>query len=154
MTARRNAHVRAVLLLASALGCLGFGKEVLLMPARTFVEDDAAVTRAMSEELDRSLKQLRLGDSPQPYYLGYAISDIDQAVATATLGAVTGAYGYRGRTLRTDLRVGDPSFDNSNSSESMFGGDVQSLPVDDNAAALRRELWLRTDEAYKAVHSE
>jgi TldD protein len=132
-----------------SLASLGFGKEVVLTPARTFVEDDAAVTRAMTEELARSMKDLRLGDSPRPYYLAYAVSDVDQAVVTATFGAATGGYGYRGRTLRTDVRVGDPAFDNSNTAESIFGGNVESLPVDDDYAALRREMWLRTDEAYK-----
>ncbi|MES1209196.1 MAG: metallopeptidase TldD-related protein [Pseudomonadota bacterium] len=135
----------------ACLGSLGFGKEVVLVPARTFVEDDAAVARVLSEELARSMKELRLADSPRPYYLAYAVSDVDQAIVTATFGAVTGAHGYRGRTLRTDLRVGDRKFDNSNTSESMFGGSVAALPVDDDGPALRRELWLRTDEAYKGA---
>jgi TldD protein len=139
------------LLLGAALGSLGFGKEVRLSPAHTFIEDDAVVTRAVSDELARSMKDLRMGDSPRPYYVAYAISDVDQAVVTATFGAITGAYGYRGRTLRTDVRVGDPTFDNSNTPESMFGGSVESLPVDDDGPALRRELWLRTDDAYKAA---
>lgn len=119
------------------------------MPAHTFVENDAVVTRALSDELTRSMKDLRLGDSPRPYYLAYAVSDVSQATVTATFGAVTGAFGYRGRTLRTDVRVGDRAFDNSNTPESLFGGNVASLPVDDDYASLRRELWLRTDEAYK-----
>ncbi len=140
---------RGLLVAAAALGSMGFGKEVVLTPARTFVEDDGAVSGALSAELARSMKELRLGDSPRPYYLAYAISDAEQAVATATFGALTGAHAYRGRTLRVDVRVGDPTFDNSNTPESMFGGGVESLPVDDDAAALRRELWLRTDEAYK-----
>jgi TldD protein len=136
-------------LIVAALGSLGMGQEVLLMPARTFVENDAAMARALSDEIARSMKDLRLGDSPRPYYLAYAVSDVDQAVASATFGAITGTYGYRGRTLRTDVRVGEPGFDNSNTPESMFGGNVESLPVDDDGPALRRELWLRTDEAYK-----
>jgi len=118
-------------------------------PAPTYVEDAAVVARVMGEEIARSMKELQLGDSPRPYYVAYAVSDAEQAVVTATFGAVTGAYGYRGRTLRTDVRVGSPSFDNTNTSESMFGGSVDALPVDDDPAALRRELWLRTDEAYK-----
>ena len=73
------------------------------------------------------------------------------ATATATFGAVTGSVAYRGRTLRTDVRVGSPQFDNSNTSESLFSANIESLPVDDDYAALRRELWLRTDEAYKSA---
>ena len=140
---------RARWVLLAALGSLGFGREVVLTPAHTFVEDDAVVKRALSDELARSMKDLKLGDSPRPYYVAYALSDVQQATATATFGAVTGAVAYRGRTLRTDVRVGSPAFDNSNTSESMFNANVESLPVDDDYAAFRRELWLRTDEAYK-----
>jgi len=143
----RVLSVGAVVL--GALSSLGFGKEVLLMPARTYVRSDETVTRAMSDELARSMSELHMAGATPPYYLAYALSDIEQAVVTATFGAVSAAYGYQGRTLRTDVRVGDPSFDNSNTSESMFGGNVESLPGDDDYAALRRELWLRTDEAYK-----
>jgi TldD protein len=134
-----------------ALGALGFGVAIDLAPAHTFVEIDSEVSRALTDELARSMKELKLGDSPRPYYVSYALSDVEQATVVASFGAVTSAFGYRGRVLRTDVRVGSPAFDNSNTSESMFGGSVDSLPVDDDYPALRRELWLRTDEAYKVA---
>ena len=142
---------RARWVVLAALGSLGFGRAVVLTPAHTFVEDDSVVKRALTDELARSMKDLKLGDSPRPYYVAYALSDVQQATATATFGAVTGAVAYRGRTLRTDVRVGSPAFDNSNTSESMFNANIESLPVDDDYAAFRRELWLRTDEAYKSA---
>jgi len=142
---------RAGWLVLCALGSLGFGREVVLTPAHTFVEDDSVVKKALGDELARSMKELKLGDSPRPYYVGYALSDVQQATATATFGALTGSVAYRGRTLRTDVRVGSPAFDNSNTSESMFSANIESLPVDDDYAAFRRELWLRTDEAYKGA---
>ncbi len=110
--------------------------------------DDAAVRRAMEDELGRSMSDLRLGDESRPYYLGYTIYDLEQASVNATLGALTASHAYRGRILRTDLRVGDPSFDNSNFEG---GARVETVPIEDDYAALRRELWLRTDEAYKAA---
>jgi TldD protein len=109
-------------------------------------QDPAVVTAAMHDELDRSMSDLRLGDQPRPYFLGYTIYDLDQATVGATLGAVTSAHAYRGRVLRTELRVGDPSFDNTNFEG---GARVETMPLEDDYAALRRELWLRTDEAYK-----
>lgn len=133
------------------VGVLGLGVAVDLPPAHTFVEDDGRVSRALADELARSMKEIKLGDSPRPYYLAYALSDEEQASVVATFGAVTSTSDYRGRTLRTDVRVGSPAFDNGNTSESLFGANVAALPVDDDYAALRRELWLRTDEAYKAA---
>jgi TldD protein len=110
--------------------------------------DPAAVEKAMQDELARSMSDLRLGDESRPYYLAYTLYDLDQATVGATLGAVTAAHAYRGRVLRTDLRVGDPSFDNSNFEG---GARVETVPLEDDYAALRRELWLRTDEAYKSA---
>jgi predicted Zn-dependent protease len=106
------------------------------------------VRKAMQDELGRSMSELRLGDEPRPYYLAYTISDVDQATVNATLGSITVAHGYRGRVLRTDLRIGDASFDNTNFEG---GPHVETVPLEDDYAALRRELWLRTDEAYKSA---
>ena len=97
------------------------------------------------------MRELKLADSPRPYYIAYGISDVEQASASATFGAETAAFGYRGRLLRTDVRVGVPAFDNTNFPDGSLSSGVEALPVDDDYAALRRELWLRTDEAYKAA---
>jgi TldD protein len=110
--------------------------------------NDGVVQRALQDELARSMSDLHLGDESRPYYLGYTIYDLEQAAVNATLGALTASHAYRGRILRTDLRVGDPSFDNTNFEG---GARVETVPIEDDYAALRRELWLRTDEAYKAA---
>jgi TldD protein len=107
------------------------------------------VRQAMEDELARSMKELRMGDDePHPYYIAYTISDVDQATTSATLGAVTAAHAYRGRLLRTEVRVGDANFDNTNFEG---GASVEAIPIEDDYAALRRELWLRSDEAYKSA---
>lgn len=110
---------------------------------------DPAVQKAMQDELQRSMSELHLGDEPKPYYLAYTITDITQTSVSATFGAATAAHAFAGRVLRTELRVGDPTFDNTNFEGS--GGQVQTLPLEDDYAALRRELWLRTDEGYKGA---
>jgi predicted Zn-dependent protease len=108
--------------------------------------DPAAVQKAMQDEIARSMKELRLGDEARPYYLSYTVSDVEQATVSATFGAATAAHSYRARVLRTELRVGDPAFDNTNFEG---GSEVETIPMEDDYSALRRELWLRTDEAYK-----
>jgi len=108
--------------------------------------DDASVRAALKDELARSMSELHLGDEPRPYYVAYSVLDAEQATVSATFGAVTAAHAYRGRLLRTDVRVGSPTFDNSNFEP---GAKVDALPEEDDYAALRRELWLRSDEAYK-----
>ena len=140
------AAVAASIVALVALGARGMGREVILTPARTFVQDDGVVKTALQAELSRSMTELKLGDSPRPYFVAYSLSDVEQGTVTATFGALTGSSVYRGRTLRTEVRVGEPAFDNSNTTESLFGGNVESLPVDDDYAALRRERtgWVAT----------
>jgi TldD protein len=136
-----------------SLGAVARANDAADKPVSVAVEarirtNDAAVRRALEDELARSMSELRLGDESRPYYLGYTIYDLEQASVNATLGALTASHAYRGRILRTDLRVGDPSFDNSNFEG---GARVETVPIEDDYAALRRELWLRTDESYKAA---
>jgi len=147
---RRLGGLSAVVLSLCAVARAGDAAD---KPAAVAVEarirlNDAAVQRALQDELARSMSELHLGDESRPYYLGYTIYDLEQASVNATLGALTASHAYRGRILRTDLRVGDPSFDNSNFEG---GARVETVPIEDDYAALRRELWLRTDEAYKAA---
>jgi predicted Zn-dependent protease len=147
---RRLGSLSAVML---SLCAVARANDAAEKPAAVAVEarirtNDAVVQRALQDELARSMSDLHLGDESRPYYLGYTIYDLEQASVNATLGALTASHAYRGRILRTDLRVGDPSFDNSNFEG---GARVETVPIEDDYAALRRELWLRTDEAYKAA---
>ena len=136
-------------LILGLLGLLGRGAPAA-EEARAARTDDPAVDRAMRDELARSVAELHLGDEPKPYYVAYTISDVDQASVSAIYGAMTAQVDFRARMLRTDVRVGDPTFDNGNF-EGGGGGHVESLPIEDDYAALRRELWLRSDEAYKSA---
>jgi TldD protein len=115
--------------------------------------DDAAVRQAMQDELARSRNELRIGEEPRPYYIAYTITDYDEADSRASFGAPLTSTRQRSRTLRVDMRIGDPAADNGN-----FAGRFSTAewywnpaPQDDDYLALRRELWLRTDDAYRAA---
>ena len=150
MIARRWSAV-VVLLMTGAAGA-DAGADSLAKPAdapgvTALRVNPASVRKAMEDELARSMKDLHMGDDePHPYFIAYTISDMDQATTSATLGAVTAAHAYRGRLLRTEIRVGDANFDNTNFEG---GANVEAIPIEDDYAALRREIWLRSDESYK-----
>ena len=154
MTARARLLAVAALVVVVAVAGVDAGADTLVTPspnptAPTPVRvNPQAVQKAMQDEIARSMKDLQMGDEPRPYYVAYTISDVEQATTSATLGAVTASHSYRGRLLRTDLRVGDASFDNTNFEG---GSRVESVPIEDDYAALRREMWLRSDEAYKTA---
>jgi hypothetical protein len=123
-------------------------------PAPALAADIApvpALETAASAELDRAMKSLRLTDAPPPYLIAYDLLDGDVINVFAEQGSLVTSNVDRYRNLRTEVRVGDYHLDSSNFSA--FGepdGVVQRrLPVEDNLVALRREIWLATDSAYK-----
>jgi TldD protein len=102
--------------------------------------------KAMREELDRSKSKLKMDNVPAPYYIEYRLSDVDEYSAEAAFGALRQDQRIHGRSLRVVVRVGDYKQD------SYYGpgtGMVTFAPRYDDSIALRRELWLATDRAYK-----
>ncbi len=108
--------------------------------------------RAMSDELSRSVKKLRLENLEKPFYIEYAVRDYEWISVDASFGALLRSDRDRERFLSVDLRVGDYSFDNTNyvgRSLSDLQPEVVNLVTEDNYNALRRQIWLATDNAYK-----
>jgi predicted Zn-dependent protease len=124
---------------------------LLLIWALAAVPGEDVVRQAMSAEMARTMKELQIPDEPRPHRVVYVVTDTELAGAGATFGASLGVTTRRWRTLRVEVRVGDRNFDSGNFVENAFSpSDFPTpLPVEDDLLALRRELWLRTDEAYK-----
>jgi hypothetical protein len=102
----------------------------------------------MLVELRRSQEKLQLGQLQRPYYIDYQVTAIQDYTAEATLGALRSDQSNIGRVVRVVVRIGDYKQD------SYFGegvGSIEIMPIDDNELALRRQLWLATDKAYKAA---
>jgi predicted Zn-dependent protease len=126
---------------------------ILPAPAKkdpSFVEP--LVLRALKDELARSVSGLKMKDEPDPYYVSYSVADVKESGYRATLGALVENRSAHARVLRADVRVGDYAFDSSRFVAGGLGGargSVGLLPTDDNEFALRRQIWLTTDSAYK-----
>jgi TldD protein len=106
------------------------------------------VLLAMQAEMERSKAELKMGQIAAPFYIDYRVIDVDEYQAEAVFGALRTNLRSRHRFLRVVVRLGDYKHD------SYFGaaeGSVQVLPVDDEAIGLRHQLWLTTDQAYKAA---
>ena len=102
---------------------------------------------AMRDELQRSKSQLKMDDVAPPYYVEYHLWDVEQYDAAAAFGALTQEQRAHARSLRVVVRVGDYKQD----SYGPASAGVSLAPIDDNPVALRRQLWLATDQAYKAA---
>lgn len=115
-----------------------------------------AVSRAMKDELARSMEGLRLPDLDKPYFVSYRVDDVHSSIITASLGTLTSSNNSRSRLLSIDMRVGDYALDNSNFlsmadfRRNMFS-DREELPLDDDYEQIRRDIWLATDRAYKSA---
>jgi len=112
------------------------------------VGSDDVVLSAMRAELDRSKAQLKMEQVDAPYYIEYRIFDVDQYSADAAFGALRGGVRTRYRFLRVVVRIGDYKQD------SYFGqgkGTIDFMPLDNDMLAMRRQLWLATDRAYKSA---
>ncbi len=108
--------------------------------------------RILDEEMRRNFDVLRKAD-PAPYFISYEVFDSDFEVVTASFGATGTQNRAHTRTADVSVRVGSPKLDNYHRT----GRDrVQflhsaAIPLDDNAAAIRRRLWLATDHSYQAA---
>jgi TldD protein len=127
-----------------AAGKLGLSDSLAPHPAA----GGDALLDALLTELDRSKAQLKIDQVQAPYYIEYRVNDVDDYDAEASFGALRESQRVHLRTLRVVVRVGDYKQD------SYFGqgmGETNILPLDNDPIALRHQIWLTTDEAYKAA---
>ena len=76
------------------------------------------------------------------------MDDVENLDTEASFGALLSSQRAHVRVLRVVVRIGDYKQD------SFYGpgmGGATILPLDNDPIALRRQIWLMTDEAYKAA---
>ena len=99
-------------------------------------------------ELDRSKAQLKMDQVQAPYYIEYRVNDVDDFRADSAFGATRESNRSHVRVLRVVVRIGDYKQD---SYYNQGVGSATILPLDNDPIALRRQIWLLTDEAYKSA---
>lgn len=110
--------------------------------------DNDPVLQAMRTEMDRSKAKLKLEEMAAPYYIDYRVTDLQDIVAEAAFGALRTEVHTRIRFLRVTVRVGDYKQDSFYREGS---GSTEFMPLDDDLTALRHQIWLGTDQAYKTA---
>src|SRR5215831_2433955 len=103
---------------------------------------------ALLAELDRSKAQLKMDQVRAPYFIEYRVDEVEDYALEAAFGALRDNQRLHYRVLRVVVRIGDYKQD------SFYGrgqGESTFLPLDNDSIALRRQIWLDTDEAYKAA---
>lgn len=112
---------------------------------------ETALTRALGDELQRTMTELRLAEAQKPYFAAYRVVETASISATASMGGVVNQWQGRRRRLQVEVRVGSPALDNTNffSGRRTFRAPSTTLPLSDDYEELRRRIWLATDRAYK-----
>ena len=103
---------------------------------------------ALLIELDRSKAQLKMDQVQPPYFIEYRVNDVDDFSAEAAFGALRESQHGHYRVLRAVVRIGDYKQD---SFYARGEGESTILPLDNDPIALRHQIWLATDDAYKAA---
>lgn len=111
---------------------------------------------ALHDELQRSMTRLMLPGQEKPYYIQYRLLDLDERTIVAQFGALVGSTTTRNRFMSVDVRVGDYKLDNSNfigdrGFRGFLGGSTGTVGIDRDYDSLRQDIWLATDQSYKAA---
>jgi hypothetical protein len=132
---------------SAAAGAEGFEGDAPTAKAHEVAKGDVLL-EALLTELDRSRERLKMDQVKSPYYIEYRVEDVDNYDADAAFGAVLSSQRQHMRVLRVVVRIGEYKQD-SFYNQGMGGATI--LPLDDDPIALRRQIWLMTDDAYKAA---
>ena len=116
-------------------------------------QEEPLLIRAMKDELHRNIERLSLEGVSAPFFISYKVKDVHSFSIRGTGGALTLIDTTHQRTHDVRVLVGD----HAQTQEYFVSGDLNfsfdnfnsKLALEDDYDAIRRELWLSTDRAYK-----
>lgn len=147
-------------MLRLGLGLMAASFVISVVPAHAADETPAAVPKsvlmdALDVELTRSFGALKDREKEPLYFLAYRATEQKTWSASASFGALNGDDSGWSRRIDVEARVGSPELDSTHQIRGSydFGARLASgsLPLEDDAAAIRAAAWLATDRAYKSA---
>ena len=113
------------------------------------------IFKAMSDEMDRSMNELKYEDYEQPFFMTYSIEKCNSVKVVATLGSLLESYerpyyNYGTRLIVGDYQLNDEKFSNKVSHINHNDGYI-GLPKEPDYESIRRSLWLSTNNIYKSA---
>lgn len=104
------------------------------------------VMTSLEAEFNRSKDALRMQGYEAPFYMSHSIHVTESGFVTATFGS-TSSEENKSVSVRAEVRVG--SYDKEGMSYQSFG-----LPSVDSPYAIKRALWLASDDAIKSAEQD
>ncbi len=129
---------------------------LLFLPAMSqaqFYQEDV-VKKAMEDEMQNNMENMRLENEEGPFFISYTIMDGLTIDISASLGSIVSstqspAKGYNVRLLAGSYEFNDESFDGE--SDRSLGFTSIELPSETDYFGIRRALWASTDLVYKSA---
>jgi len=136
----------------------GTGVKVEEATSSSAEENGKSIMKALEEELNRSMKRLKMADHSPPYFISYTVRDIEDTTINARYGSIYYSETSRARLQYPQVRVGTYKFDSSRNREIGLEFELidqydQYLPLNNDIDAIRNRLWLVTDQKYKEALS-
>lgn len=123
----------------------------LLLPAICAAGQGSSLLVILAGELERNFRVLKEKGDPAPYFLSYAVTEVETAVVSAAMGALQSSNRGHNRYLDVSVRVGSPQLDNYrrlSGDQPRFTSGLP-LPIENHDLAIRQRVWLDTDRAYR-----
>ena len=86
--------------------------------------------------------------APKPYFMSYAVSDVETVTMSAQFGALANENSSRRRSADVQVRLGSVTEDNTHGTHRNSALTTVPLPVTDDREALARSLWFATNRGY------
>lgn len=135
--------------------CVVFVLLLILYTQDGYTSDgDSIIIKAMQDELNRNMQELRLKNYADPFYISYTLADINTLYTSASLGALLYADTTLDRTWFIRVLTGNYQLNDENfSGEGMRNGNIEylGLPLDNDYYGIRRSFWVATDNVYKSA---
>jgi len=115
-----------------------------------FSQQESTLFKAMRDEMNRSMKELKLPNSPAPWFISYVTGETSYISVIASKGVILNSkVSPKERVHSVNLLVGNSEF---SSDYSYTGNGIISAtlsPSEDNFDQLKRSFWQTSDIAYK-----
>ncbi len=112
------------------------------------------IEKAMQDELDRSMKDLRLDTLEKPFYISCTIQDVKVYSITSVLGGIVNSSENSSRAKGNRVLIGGYEFNDESFDNNLFStpeaNDIE-VPLDDDYLGIRRAIWVSIDNVYKSA---
>ena len=118
---------------------------------------DNTIRRAMKDELDRNMSDLKMEDQGPPFFISYQLFDNKITTVYASLGSLVHTSTIPVRRYSVRVMIGDYLFNDESLNNEAAAlnynyyntGRMWEIPIEDDYYGIRRSFWSGTDEVYK-----